>query len=299
MAGRTVRTVADEFDGVRVEVDDGETLECDFVVACDGYRSTLRGICFPDAPLRYSGYVIWRGWFDERAGLLDGVELIAGRMNTFGFRRGHGNLWVIPGAGSAERGYRQVAWNLYDPLDGATFQETLRERDGSIRSVPPGGCTPEQLRYLNELAERALPRMVADAIAATPAPLMSPIFDLRLRRLTKGRVALLGDAGMVLRPVTGSGATKGLQDALALGEACGSAEEIDGALARYDAQRRPVAQALVELGVTMGEALVTEAPDWPKMSPLDMTTWHQRMMAGRSWYALDDGARLQGSSPSR
>jgi 2-polyprenyl-6-methoxyphenol hydroxylase-like FAD-dependent oxidoreductase len=57
-------------------------------------------------------------------------------------------------------------------------------------------------------------------------------------------VALLGDAASVARPHVAMGAIKAGQDAMALAVALAS-EPVETALARYDALRRPAAEALV------------------------------------------------------
>jgi 2-polyprenyl-6-methoxyphenol hydroxylase-like FAD-dependent oxidoreductase len=285
---RVVGLRRDSDGTLAVELENRDSVQADLVVAADGYRSDLRAYLFSQVQLSFSGYVIWRGWVDEGHPTLGPVDDYARHMTTFGFRRGHGNLWVIPGHSSSLRGHRQVAWNVYDPLDSAPFRDELFDASGALHSRPPVECSPAHIAYLKELAQASLPRAVADAIHATPAPIMTPVFDLRTPSLVCEGTVLLGDAGMVLRPVTGSGATKGLEDAMALGDALAVEHDVDRALQRFDDERRPASESLVRLGETMGDALVTNAPDWTAMSAADMADWHSSMMQGQRWYALGD-----------
>jgi 2-polyprenyl-6-methoxyphenol hydroxylase-like FAD-dependent oxidoreductase len=273
--------------GVLVSLADGSSETADLVLAADGYRSQVRRLIQPRVQLSYSGYVIWRGWVDESAGLISDVDAFAERMNTFGFHRGHGNLWVIPSRASGRRGHRQVAWNVYDPLDAAPFRSSLTAHDGAIRALPPGGCTDKHVTYLRQLAREQFPGAVVEAIAATSQPLMTPVYDLRVESMAVGAIALAGDAAMVIRPVTGSGATKGLQDVLTLADRAAVGGSVESVVEDYDATRRPVAEQLLRLGLTMGRALVDDAPDWRSMTPEKMEHWHAAMMAGERWYALE------------
>ncbi len=282
-SGADVAAVEQDANGVTVTLGGGDSLEFELLLAADGNMSTVRRLLFPEAERRHSGYVVWRGWFDEELGLLQDARPFE-EMNTFGFDGGHANFWLLPSAAGAEPGRREVAWNIY----GGGVPPDLTFEDGVIRSVPPGRCTLAQLEHLRQLAERHFPPFAAHVVEVTDKPIITPIDDVRVPTLARGRVALLGDAAIVLRPMTGSGATKGLQDAVALSSALASTGSVAAALERYTRERWPVADHLVRLGQRMGRALVTEAPPWSELTAQELETWLAAMLDERGWYAVAD-----------
>ena len=117
----------------------------------------------------------------------------------------------------------------------------------------------------------------------------------------RGRIALIGDAGTVTRPHTGSGATKAMQDARAL-EVLG-AEQLDweGLLAAYDADRSATGRSIVELGRRIGRDQVEHTPPWASMTPADFEAWTAGTLGGASLYFYgdadpeEDSVRSQGA----
>jgi hypothetical protein len=95
-----------------------------------------------------------------------------------------------------------------------------------------------------------------------------------------GRVGLVGDAATVTRPHTGSGATKALQDALALERACQDHAAWDAVLAAYNSERCAAGNELVELGRRLGYGQVERTPDWLAMGPADFDRWTRGMLDG-------------------
>jgi 2-polyprenyl-6-methoxyphenol hydroxylase-like FAD-dependent oxidoreductase len=271
-------------DGVALSLANGETVVVDVVAAADGYLSTVRALLFGDeAEQSYSGYLVWRGWFNEWEGLLPNVEHLDGPMKTVGFERGHGSWWIIPSAKGARPGLRQITWNIY----GGPLPPGVIRRDGAVSSAPPGRLTDEQRAFLYEFVDQAIPPACAEVVKVTPQPIFTPVYDVKVPALACGRVVLLGDAGTVVRPVTGSGAVKGLEDDMALADALvRDRDDIDTALAEYNAERLPVGLGLVELGQRMGTALVDEAPDWGAMTAEELEAWMSRVMEG--WYAVEE-----------
>jgi 2-polyprenyl-6-methoxyphenol hydroxylase-like FAD-dependent oxidoreductase len=282
--GCEVVSLAQDDDGVALSLANGETVSVDMVVAADGYLSTIRELLFADqAEQSYSGYLVWRGWFNEWEGLLSSVEHLDGPMKTVGFERGHGSTWLIPSAEGGSPGKRQITWNIY----GGPLPPGVVRQDGAVSSAH-GALTDEQLVFLHEFVDEAMPPAIAEVAKVTPQPIFTPVYDVTVPSLVSRRVVLLGDAGTVVRPVTGSGAVKGLEDVMALADALmRDRDDIDTALAMFDAERLPVGLGLVELGKRMGTALVDEAPDWGAMSAEELEGWMTQVTAG--WYATEEG----------
>jgi 2-polyprenyl-6-methoxyphenol hydroxylase-like FAD-dependent oxidoreductase len=99
---------------------------------------------------------------------------------------------------------------------------------------------------------------------------------------------LIGDAGTVTRPHTGSGATKALQDALCLARLGQEHDEWPDLLAAYDAERTAAGVSLVHLGRRLGRDLVEHTPDWGTMTAGDFEAWTKWTLSGERLYFYGD-----------
>jgi 2-polyprenyl-6-methoxyphenol hydroxylase-like FAD-dependent oxidoreductase len=181
----------------------------DLLIGADGLRSRVRQVFWPDAAApRYSGYTAWR-FVLPHAGVprFDGSETWGGGLVFGAFPMGEDHIYCYAAA-----------------------------------------RVPENMRVPDELAE--LRRRFAGWPDPVPALLAAaePAAVLRhdlgylpdLPSFTAGPVALVGDAAHAMTPNLGQGACQALEDAVTL---AALADEPDG-LARYDALRRPRAQAI-------------------------------------------------------
>jgi 2-polyprenyl-6-methoxyphenol hydroxylase-like FAD-dependent oxidoreductase len=73
--------------------------------------------------------------------------------------------------------------------------------------------------------------------------------------LVFGRVALVGDAASTPRPHMGFGVSKAGAEAQALAEALSNHDDIDRALAAYNAVRQPLSERIVSHGLKLGMQL--------------------------------------------
>jgi len=97
-------------------------------------------------------------------------------------------------------------------------------------------------------------------------------------------VMLIGDAGSVTRPHTGSGATKAIQDALCLARLGQEHEEWPDLLSAYVAERTAAGISLVQLGRRLGRDLVEHTPHWGTMTTNDFEAWTNRTLSGERLY---------------
>lgn len=166
---------------------DGSELEADIVVGCDGLRSTVRALVFPDAPPpRFSGLYDYGGFSPlVPPALAPGVnEMIFGRRAFFG-------AFVTP---------RGETWWFHNgpPPDASSTGEASRERLLALHADDPA--------------------WIGEVIRATPAVLGPfPLFEIdSLPAWSHARVVLLGDAAHALSPSAGQGASLAIEDALLL-----------------------------------------------------------------------------------
>jgi 2-polyprenyl-6-methoxyphenol hydroxylase-like FAD-dependent oxidoreductase len=262
--GALVTGVEPGAGGARVVTADGQRDRFDLVIGADGYRSVTRAVVDPDARPAYAGYGLWRGSYpvDRVADLLDQLGPVDRSSATVAFPRGHGLFALVPDTAAGHR----MTWAMYYRIPDMPPDPT--PADLAVRRVDD-----DLLGFLDGLVDRHFPARYAELIHRTARDelMVQPVFDLLAERLVAGRVLLMGDAAAVTRPHAGAGATKALQEALALGRTWGS--DLDTTLAEYESLRAPVARSLVGLGRRIGGAQVEHTPDWPSMTPADFDAW--------------------------
>jgi 2-polyprenyl-6-methoxyphenol hydroxylase-like FAD-dependent oxidoreductase len=214
-------------DGSEVTVDfDGASQRFDAVIGCDGLRSTVRRLVFPDLPQPvYSGLIGNGGVVDlPEIPPTDGVmNMTFGTKAFFGYQKeGDGPvLWfnTYPAPESA-------VGPVSDPAAYARFVQSLH-RDDPLDNY----------------------RIIS---AVTAIERTYPVYDMpELPRWTAGRVILMGDAAHAVAPHSGQGASMALEDALVLA-ACLDADDVEAAAVRFFALRRQRTQTAIALGRQTG-----------------------------------------------
>jgi FAD-dependent urate hydroxylase len=204
-----VRQVGSDPDGADVRFSDGTCGRYDLVVGADGIRSAVRTLALDPAPPRYCGVVGWRSVARGRPAGADHLVLLLGKGRFFG---------LVPLGDGRTYGFAGVA--ARSPLDD-----------------PPTG-------RLDRL--RALFAGFADPVATYLASLDvdeqvhgTPIERVELDRWHSGRVVLVGDAAHATPPHMGEGGCLAVEDGAVLAEELAAARDVEAALHRYAARRRP------------------------------------------------------------
>lgn len=187
----------------------GRSAEGDALIGSDGLYSTVRARILGPAKPRYRGYQAWRGLADyssKQIPLNTAVETW-GVGARFGFEpMGNGSFFWYATRNAPEG-------KLGDPKSWKS--EVTQNFESWISPIP-------------------------ELVQATPCRsiLKHEIFDRPpVRRLGRGRVTLLGDAGNPTTPNLGQGACMALEDAVVLAECLSGNQEFPEALPKYESLR--------------------------------------------------------------
>ena len=212
--GCSVTALTSTRQGVEVVLDDGRVLNCDYLVGCDGSRSTVRtlqGIDFEGTDsgvdfFMFDAQVSWKGEVDKV------------------------HYYV-----------REDSFFLIIPQAGGTHRVIIKASDGKVAQVQG-----DPLAFYQELTDRygrckvKLERIIWES--------NSRFYNRLARRYSRDRVFLCGDACHLFSPVGGLGMNTGFQDAFNL--AWKLAGALDGSvypsvLDSYERERRPVAAQMI------------------------------------------------------
>ncbi len=261
----------------------GDTQTFDLVVCADGYTSLARQYLFPQIALHYAGYVLWRGSIPESA-LSESPPLEVG-IRCVGYPDGHGIFYFVPGADdSVAPGQRLVNWGVYVAVPTAELTAFMTDTAGQIHqgSLPPGMMPLATEHALKERLRQQLPDYYSGILERSQDTFAYAIYDCEVPAYRRGRICLAGDAGAFARPHSGAGALKGMSDAIALGEALAPTLNgtctLDDALTAWDTERTAANNQLVRYGNQLGQAFVTEIPDWSTMDQAAMEAWYNAVV---------------------
>lgn len=246
---------------------DGGAVTADLVVCADGYQSLGRRLLFPDVHVRYRGYQLWRGLLPE-AGLAD-PHVLGSNCPRISYPTMPGNFvcYFVPGEdGSIRPGERLVNWAAYIPVSDDELPTFMVDRSGRARegAIPPGEVRPEVEESLKAAMEAELPEYYGAMVRATEHTYVQLIYTARMPAYHRGRACLIGDAGAVAQPFTGSGFFKGYNNIQSLIGALDDHDDLMTALEAWDAGQVRLADGLLALGAQMEQAFI-----W---NPLDLTT---------------------------
>lgn len=251
--------------GVRVAFSGGRVEEADILVGGDGIRSSVRGQVAPEVQPIYAGYYIWRGAPNE-CDLSEKTLREIYPYFTF-FLPPRQEVITYPIAGFNDDltpGRRRFNFIWYRTADAAQLRDMLVDETGTQHefSVPPPLVRKDLIAQMHADARETLPDTLLDAVMKIPQPFITPIYDFTAPSIVYGRVAMIGDAAANARPHMGFGMAKAGTDAQALAKHLSQNEDVDAALAAYNAERQPLGNTIVlhgrKLGTHLGVNLKTE-----------------------------------------
>jgi 2-polyprenyl-6-methoxyphenol hydroxylase-like FAD-dependent oxidoreductase len=257
--GRGLAGFTQSAESVAAHFSDGETLHVDLLVGADGLRSTVRQQCAPDVLPLYAGYSAWRALIAESALPAD-VHRDLFEFMTFTLPPGEQFLgYPVAGPDNDLRpGHRRYNVVWYRPADEATKLPWLLTDERGVRhsvSIPPPLIRREAIAEMRADAERLLGPQFRQVVKMIDEPILQPIYDLESPRMAFGRVAILGDAAFVARPHVAAGVSKAADDAAALVGALQAEDDVERALARYEAARLRENYRIIERARHLGAYL--------------------------------------------
>jgi salicylate hydroxylase len=213
------KSIAQDANGVTVELESGETLQADVVIGADGIHSNVRKSLFGEQEAIPSGMVAWRSIIPAEK-----IAHIGFEERFYGFRGANRiaiAYWLRP-----EKLFNFVA--IVPATDLQVGESWSAKGDKVMLEQSLSGCAPQ----LKEL------------LKAVDDNFLSALFYRKpLERWTVGRVTLMGDAAHAMLPYMAQGAVQSLEDAVVLGRCLQRAQEgslsIEGALNDYEQRRRP------------------------------------------------------------
>jgi 2-polyprenyl-6-methoxyphenol hydroxylase-like FAD-dependent oxidoreductase len=244
--------------GVLAQFSDGSTAAADVLIGADGLRSTVRQYCAPDVVPLYAGYVAWRALLPESV-----IPAVIHRElfmdMTFCLPPGEQCLgYPVAGPDNELRaGQRRYNVVWYRPADEATELPALLTDLAGVThsiSIPPPLIRAEPIAGMRAAAERLLAPQFRAIVRLIDEPILQPIYDLESPQLAFGRVAIVGDAAFVARPHVAAGVSKAADDAAALARAL-DAEDVEAALRRFEAERLPENEKIIERARDLGAYL--------------------------------------------
>lgn len=218
------------------------TERADLILAADGIRSAVRAQFYPDeGEPRWNRRVLWRGQTEAKPYLGGATMVMAGHQNT--------KFVCYPiSPEAASRGRSLVNW----------IAELLIPNAGSWRAGD-WNRQGDPTDFLPAFADWHFGWLDVPAIIAGASHIYEyPMLDRDpVERWTFGRVTLLGDAAHAMYPIGSNGASQAILDARYLALEL-SRQDIDTALARYEAERRPATTRLVLMNRANGPEQVMQ-----------------------------------------
>jgi 2-polyprenyl-6-methoxyphenol hydroxylase-like FAD-dependent oxidoreductase len=187
-------------------------------VGADGVRSRVRESARFDVRLRPPGIPYLRTLVPEGLARNEEAWTAAGLFGSFGV---DGGTYVYASAGS--RACRDaVAARDLDALRAAWAE-----------AYPPS-------------------REILAAVGSWESLIVNHVLRVDCRRWYDGRIVLVGDAAHAMAPNLGQGGNSALVDAAVLLDELHRSDDVDAALARYDARRRPAVRAVADTSARLG-----------------------------------------------
>lgn len=271
-----VDAIIDDPVSVTLLFEDGANQSFDLVLFADGYQSLGRRLLFPEIDLSYRGYMLWRGLLPEKE--MDDSAPLGSNVPRLSYPELPGNfvVYFVPGLdGSTAEGDRIYNWAAYIPLPEADLPGFMVDRDGVTHSgtIPPGKMRLKAEDRLKQMMQDNLPTYYGDIVTRSQDTYVQLIYTVRLPANHRGRACLIGDAGMVAQPFTGSGVFKGYNNVSDLLQALKTYPTIEQSLQHWGTEQVRIGNRLITLGEQMEEAFIWNSLDLASADAQKTADW--------------------------
>jgi 2-polyprenyl-6-methoxyphenol hydroxylase-like FAD-dependent oxidoreductase len=256
-----------------VHTSDGGSESFDLLVCADGYRTIGRPFVAPGCELAYRGMVLWRGLVQETD---EDSACLAGGMTRIVYPGGHGIAYLIPGPdGDTRVGGRLAMWGFYLQISAPDLDSVLVDDEGRQHSgaVPFGKVLPQVSDRFRERLDEEIPPYFLNLVDRAPISAIQAIHSVHVPVYARQRVCLVGDAGSLLPPFTGSGVLKAMGNATSLALSLSSAASLDEGLMVWSRSQSEANAGILPVAEGIERLLVFEAPDLRPMSATDANAW--------------------------
>ena len=248
----------------------------DLVLFADGYNSLGRSILFPEKKLKYRGYVLWRGLLPEKD--MDGPCPLKDEILRLSYDRepGHNVVYFIPNQdGSVNEGERVFNWAAYIAVAESELTNLMTDKNEKIRegTLPPGTMSAANEQRLKDFLSKNIPQYYAEMVNRTNNSYVQVIYTLDLDTYYRDRMCLIGDAGMVVQPFTGSGVFKGYNNVKDLIHGLRENQALEDVLAQWSKKQLQTGKRLLTLGEQMEKAYIWEQLDFAEVDEETTQNW--------------------------
>jgi 2-polyprenyl-6-methoxyphenol hydroxylase-like FAD-dependent oxidoreductase len=271
-----IHAVPTSDDKVFVTSSNGRKEKFDLILFADGYNSFGRKLLFPDVSLKYRDYILWRGLLPESDMPAEGILKNTLPRLSYAESPGHMVIYYIPShQGSVRKGDRIFNWAAYIPVQTEALEDLMKDPSGTLwrGTLPPGKMRKEKENELKDFLARNIPSYYAELVNKTQNSYVQVIYTLDLQSYYRDKMCLIGDAGMVIQPFTGSGVFKGYHNVADLITHLKEEKSFHKALEQWSDHQIQKGKILLELGEQMEKAFIWNQLDFSSVDEKTTETW--------------------------
>jgi 2-polyprenyl-6-methoxyphenol hydroxylase-like FAD-dependent oxidoreductase len=192
-------------------------------------------------------------------------------------------VYYIPGSEQiTERGKRLLMWGYYLQVPEGALASVLvddQERQQSS-SVPFGKVHPEVKAGFESRLADLLPSLLFELVQQCGNSSIQAVYSVAARSYARDRVCLVGDAGAVFPPFTGSGVLRAVANVTSLVEALAGASAVDDGLRRWGEAQVQVAAQVMPVAERIERSAVFDMPDVAAMPTAATNDWMSAAHSG-------------------